>query len=250
MVWTVRPQDLHTDLNLSGKALNPRQRGSVLVQYSCLNSATPLELWWSVGWVHLSGPSSWQNTFRQHSGTDGECDLMCCDRRTQNGTSAWVTLHSRAVTPETVGATVGPQCNEIPPTGNARLLVPFALKAYSLLQTGFTWACVFHKAAWPAVSCNFHPTCSLSCCRCKAWHCAIVLVKFTIFHWLTQKESIRISKRVSNKYYVLQSTAWGEKIEKQLATSRLAQSLFYYFIHHFSLFILKRETVAFIFAPL
>lgn len=268
MVWIVRPQDLHTDLNnLSGKALNQRQRGSVLVQYSCLNSATPLELWWSVGWVHLSGSSSWQNTFRQHSSTAGECDLMCCDRQTQNCTSAWVTLHSQAVTPETVGATVGPQCNKIPRTGNARLLVLFSLKAHSLLQTVFMWACMFlsrvithictHTTARPAVSCHFPPPPHVVLAAAGANHDIVplcfLLACCWVHHWNmkpTLKEPIRISKRVSNKYYVLQSTAWGEKIEKQLATTRLDQSKFYYFIHHFSLFILKRENVAFIFTPL
>lgn len=85
-----------------------RQRDSVMV---CLNAAKPIELWWSVGWVHLSDSASWQNGFRQLSCTAGKSDLICSDRWTQNCTSAWVTLHSTTATPETAGASLKPRSN-------------------------------------------------------------------------------------------------------------------------------------------
>lgn len=40
--------------------IKPRQRASVTPRHWCLNPATALELWRSVGWLHVSGPSSWQ----------------------------------------------------------------------------------------------------------------------------------------------------------------------------------------------
>lgn len=136
-------------------------RGTAPVQFSCLNSATPLELWWSVHWVHLSGSSGWQNTFRQHSSTAGECDLICDDGETQNCTWAWLTLHSETLT---LGATVRSQCNTIPLMGNARLLVPFALKALLSVQDSFLWD--MHVSVVDALhSALAH---CLSCCRCKS----------------------------------------------------------------------------------
>lgn len=83
----------------------------ILVQSSCLNAAKPIELWWSVGWVHLSDSASWRNGFRQLSCTAGKSDLICSDRWTQNCTSARVTLHSTTATPETAGASLKPRSN-------------------------------------------------------------------------------------------------------------------------------------------
>lgn len=132
MAGIIRPPDPPTDLNLSEKTAVQRRCGSALVQQSCLKSATPLELWWSVGWVHLSGSSSWQNKFRQRSSTAAERDLSRCDRRTWNRTWAWVTLHSESYTPETVGA-AGPRCNKNPL--NWSFTSRFTLKAQQSFQT-------------------------------------------------------------------------------------------------------------------
>lgn len=100
-----------------------RQRDSVLVQHSRLNAAKPIELWWSVGWVHLADSASWQNGFRQLSCTAGKkSDLIRSDRWTRNCTSARVTLHSTTATPETAGASLKPRSN--PESSNACWRLP------------------------------------------------------------------------------------------------------------------------------
>lgn len=107
-----------------------------------------------------------------------------CDRRTRNCTSARVTLHSEALT-----------------AGRRNM----SMRGITYVSLALLCRNPQLYSEKKELNTNSQALCTrgVSCCRCKAGHCVNAWGKCTglktLKHERTQKESIKISKRMSNK---------------------------------------------------